>query len=313
QLAAAPPVAADGEQTLDRLPHVLSAVGTSAELDTLVKRMKAEYDEETAGKLRGQSAVYAQQDPTKRTVVMIIDHYDDIESINKTKVFQDLAELGKGKNLHIVLAGSLNITRTSLDDVRKRAESSRYSIILQDFETVRYMGVRGINASSIKDLPAGRGFAVKSISAALSQFVLPVIEGKNGFSADEQLAGLFNAIRRRHGNIRARWSYFNDDLTALNEALGVAAAAPGAPTPAGAAQTGVAAVPAYDPALAAAMGEESIDIDALLAEQAAAQESATIAMPTKLNFAEVLVERDEEEAPPGENGATAPEAKKEST
>ena len=222
--------------------------------------------------------------------------------------------------------GSLNITRTSLDDVRKRAESSRYSIILQDFETVPYMGVRGINASSIKDLPAGRGFAVKSISAALAQFVLPVIDGKNGFSAEEQLSGLFNAIRRRHGSTRARWSYFGDDLTALNEVLGLGAAAATGATPAGGAPAASAAPASYD-ATAFSMGEEAIDIDALLAQQAADAAAATITMPTKLNFAEVLVERDEEEgatagengaAPsngtaPGENGSAAPEAKKEGT
>lgn len=68
------------------------------------------------------------------------------------------------------------------------------------------------------------------------------------------------------------------------------------------------------------MGEEAIDIDALLAQQAADAATATISMPTKLNFAEVLVERDEEEgataaengAAPSQNGTTEPDAKKES-
>jgi hypothetical protein len=129
-----------------------------------------------------------------------------------------LAEVGKGKNLHLVIAGTTNITRDSSDELRRRAESARYSLVLQDVETVRYMGVRG-NFNLKKEMPPGRGFLVKAVNASMVQICLPFLDGAVGM---EPLQQRIEAIRRRHPK-PARWSYLPDDLGPLEAAIGGAA------------------------------------------------------------------------------------------
>jgi hypothetical protein len=96
-------------------------------------------------------------------------------------------------------------------------ESSRYTLVLQDVEQVRYMGIRG-DFSGYKDLPPGRGFLVKAVNAPLVQIAMLFVEGKGGLSGDEQLAQLIGSIRAKYKG-RAVWSYTAGDLTSLGGAV----------------------------------------------------------------------------------------------
>ena len=185
----------------------------------MVKRLQAEYDEAIVDRLRGQMEVFTPQDNAARAIFVIIDHYDDAESVfSKSGAgLSGLAEVGKGKNMHLVIAGTMQITRNSSDDLRRRAEATRYTLILQDYEAVRYMGVRGVVAPN-KEMPPGRGFLIKAVSAGMVQMTTPVIDGKNGRTAEEQLAEVLSDVRYRYPT-RARWSYHSQDLTALDAAI----------------------------------------------------------------------------------------------
>ncbi|NIN66845.1 MAG: hypothetical protein GTO63_19565, partial [Anaerolineae bacterium] len=113
------------------------------------------------------------QDNKARSIVVIIDHYDDADLLNSGELgLMGLSEVGKGHNLHFVISGSLDIMRDSSDKLRRRAESARYTLVMQDYEAVRYMGVRG-DFTVNKELPPGRGFLVKAISASMVQMCLP--------------------------------------------------------------------------------------------------------------------------------------------
>jgi len=221
------------DNALDKLPHVLATVTDAAELDAVVKRLTAEYDEGVIQRLRGKPG-FKPVDNTRRSIFVIIDHYDDAEVLSRGGLgLSGLSEVGKGKNLHFVISGTLNILRGGADDLRRRAEGSRYTLVLQDIESVRYMGVRA-DFSAIKDLPAGRGFLVKAVQAMLVQMAMPFLDGKGGLSGEEQLAQLIGAIRAQHKG-RATWSYFAPDLAPLAAAMGAAVSAGPAPAAAAAA------------------------------------------------------------------------------
>ncbi len=262
---------AGGDDTLDRLPHVLATVTSAKELDEVVKRLQAEFDEAVIARLKGQPGYVPNPG---RSIFVIIDHYDDAEVLNKSGLgLAGLSEVGKGKNLHLVIGGTLNIMRNSSDELRRRTEGSRYTLVLQDFEAVRYMGVRA-NFSANKELPPGRGFLVKAVSAALVQMVTPVVDGRNGRSADEQLAEMIRAIRAAYPQ-RAQWSYAAPDMAALEAALrGEAVPAPAAPSPADQATDNMMA-----------------ELQKLMAMQAemAGQLTAS-AIPEASNFASVTIE-----------------------
>jgi DNA segregation ATPase FtsK/SpoIIIE-like protein len=202
--------------TLDKLPHVLATVSTADELDKVVKRLVAEFDDNVRGRLKGHPKVFTPQDNQKRSIFVIIDHYDDAAILNRSGVgLMGLAEVGKGKNLNLVVAGTTNITRDSSDELRRRAESSRYSLILNDFETVRYMGVRG-SFNIKKEMPPGRGFLVKAVGASLVQVCLPFLDLNGGADA---LDRMIQAIRKKYPE-PAAWSYKADDLAPLEAAIG---------------------------------------------------------------------------------------------
>ncbi|MEK7312095.1 MAG: FtsK/SpoIIIE domain-containing protein, partial [Chloroflexota bacterium] len=207
----------NGDNRLDKLPHVLATVTNTKELDEAIKRLQAEYDEQVIEQLKGRPDVFRAQNNQARTIYVIIDHYDDAESTFKGNGMSALSEAGKGKNLSLVIGGTLNIMRSSSDDLRRRAESARYTVVLQDYETVRYMGVRG-SFSVNKELPPGRGFLIKAVSASMIQAAMPYAEGKNGLSAEEQLDGLIGAIRAKYPQ-PAQWSYYAKDLAALETAI----------------------------------------------------------------------------------------------
>src|SRR3990172_5702647 len=202
-----------GDNTLDRLPHVLATVTNADELDAVVRRLNAEYDDDVIKGLRGKAG-FKPVDNSRRSIFVIIDHYDDADVLNRSGVgLTGLSVVGKGKNLHFVIGGSLDIMRKSGDELRRRAEGSRYTLVLQDVEQVRYMGIRG-DFSGFKDLPPGRGFLVKAVQAPLVQMAMPFVEGKGGLSGEEQLVQLSGAIRSKYKG-RAVWSYTAGDLSSL--------------------------------------------------------------------------------------------------
>ena len=218
-----------GENSLETLPHVLQTVTNAKELDEVVMRLRAEYDEQVIARLQGRTDVFIPENNQKRSIVVIVDHYDDAESLNKGKLgLTGLSEIGKGKNLHFVVGGTLGILRTSGDEFRKRVESARYTLVLQDYETVRYMGARG-NFTVTKELPPGRGFLIKAVQATLTQMAMPYGEGKNGAAPQEYLDQWIGSIREKYQ--RAQWSYYAKDLRALEAAIGGEEALPAAAAP----------------------------------------------------------------------------------
>ena len=287
------------DNTLANLPHVLATVSNAKELDEVVKRLRAEYDEQVIDRLRGQTEVYVPQDNEARSIFVIVDHYDDVEPLNKGELgLTGLSEVGKGRSLHIVMGGTLGIMRSGGDELRRRAESARYTLVLQDYETVRYMGARG-NFTVTKELPPGRGFQVKAVSASLVQIATADVEGVNGRSAQDQLDRLIGDIRVAYP--RAKWSYYAADLTQLERAIKGEAAAPSA------------AAPAEPPAQSDAMAA----LAELMAMQAnLASQFTPIADANPANFASVEIQvpdngkstngADGGQVPP--NGAAAPAA-----
>jgi hypothetical protein len=204
--------------SIENLPHVLATVTNATELDEVVKRLYAEYDESIRQILKRKSKGFVPQDNKTRSIFVIIDHYDDADLLNSSGLGTlGLSKVGKGKNLHFIIGGSLDIMRDSSDKLRRRAESARYSLVLQDYEAVRYMGVRGDFAVK-KELPPGRGFLVKAVQASLTQICLPFVDSKDGMSPDEQLADMIGAIRKKYRK-SAQWSYQAKDLAPLEEAI----------------------------------------------------------------------------------------------
>jgi hypothetical protein len=234
-------------------------VTNADELDAVVRRLNAEYDDETIKNLKGKSG-YKPIDNTRRSIFVIIDHYDDADVLNRSGVgLAGLSVVGKGKNLHFVIAGTQEILRGSGNDLRRRAESSRYTLVLQDVEQVRYMGVRG-DFSGFKDLPPGRGFLVKAVQAPLVQIAMPFVEGRGGLSGEDQLVKLIGGIRSKYKS-RAAWSYTAGDLTSLG---GAAVSVP----------EGAAAVP---------QTESLAELEQLMAmQEKLLKESSEIVKPTHL-------------------------------
>jgi hypothetical protein len=207
-----------GETALDQLPHVLKTVSTPRELDQLIQLLRAEYDEEVIGRLKGRPDLFNLPHNPARHIFVIMDHYDEIESLNKgSQGVNTLSEVGKGKNLHFVICGTAQILRNSMDDLRRRAESARYTLVLQDYEAVRYMGARG-TFTVAKEVPPGRGFLVKAVSATMVHAAMPVIETKDGLPPDERLSRLLQMIRAGYP-ASARWSYTSSDLAPLEAAI----------------------------------------------------------------------------------------------
>ena len=133
----------------------LSAVeAQDSRLDDVIKRLQAEYDEQVVARLTGQTDVFVPRDNQARRIFVIIDHYDDVEPLNKGLGLAGLSQVGKGRNMHLVIGGTLGIMRSGGDELRRRAESARYTLVLQDYEAVRYMGAKG-NFSITKELPPG--------------------------------------------------------------------------------------------------------------------------------------------------------------
>lgn len=281
--------------SLESLPHVLATVTSAAEMDRVVKRLTAEYDESLREALKGHKNVFVPQDNEARTIFVLFDHYDDVDLVNGSGLGTlDLAEIGKGKNISFVIAGSMDITRDSSDKLRRRAESGRYTLVLNDVEAVRYMGVRGVSVPS-KALPPGRGYLVKAVTADQTQICLPYIEAVNGSGPDVQLSKIITDIRKKYPQ-KAKWSYHTADLSALETALGVATTEPVVESEA-----------TYVPDQISPEAEQAAeDLDKVLADQAKMLKSlASVETPTTYNFATLEVPDDK----PGKSGKSKPSAK----
>jgi S-DNA-T family DNA segregation ATPase FtsK/SpoIIIE len=293
--------------TLRDLPHVLATVTTARQFDTMVKRLQAEFDEGVRAKLKSNKSSYTPQDNKTRSIFVIIDHYDDAEVFNRTGLgLNGLSEIGKGKNLHFVVAGSLGIMRNSMDDLRRRAESSRYTLVLQDLEAVRYMGVRG-DFSVKGELPLGRGFLVRSIHANLVQMCAPVVDGRDGRSAEEELTEMIAEIRRTY-RAPARWSYHGSDLAALEKAIETAVPLDEEEEPPSSAPPPAPASPA-PPEQSEAMAQ----LSELMAMQAQMSEQLkTTEIPDATSFTSLTLEADSEPSgkKKGTDGASAKKSRK---
>jgi DNA segregation ATPase FtsK/SpoIIIE-like protein len=283
--------------SIENLPHVLATVNTATELDEVIKRLHAEYTEPVQELLKGQSNGYVPQNNKKRSIFVIIDHYDDADLLSSSGLGTlGLSEVGKGQNLHFVIGGSLDIMRDSSDKLRRRAESSRYTLVLQDYEAVRYMGVRG-NFTVTKELPPGRGFLVKAVQASLTQICLPFIEGADGTSPDEQLAGIISGIRKKYRK-PAQWSYRAKDLSVLEAAISAA-------TDGGDGTPSLAAVD-----ISADASDAMAELEKLLAEQASKTDEE---IPEAGDFAGVEVEIEEEKKKPKSKARAKTTARKSSS
>ena len=295
-------IGSSGDTTLDKLPHVLATVSNAKEMGVVIKRLRAEYDEEVIGRLQGKDAVFTPQDNTRRSIYVIIDHYDDAEGVfQKTEpLLTLLSEVGKGKNMHLVIGGSLNIMRSSADDLRRRAEGARYTLVLQDYEAVRYMGARG-NFTITKELPPGRGFMVKAVTATLVHMAMPFVEGAEGLTLEEQLDHIIRPIQQTYS--QAQWSYHAADLAELDKAIN--------PEPPPADANGATATPAPGAPDAAATSDAMAEIQKLMAMQAGMTEQfMTATIPDATNFASVEMKEPDEPAANGQaaDGQPAPAA-----
>jgi len=194
-----------GKHTLSDLPHVLCSVSEIEEFDELLLRLKSEYDAGFIKELRGRSKKdYVEQ---RRRIVALIDNYDEIGSITGHSHVPQLGEYARkygSEGLHFVLGGSLGILR-SRDELIKQVDSPRYSLVVQDAETVRTLGGKIPYGSGKAELPPGRGFVVKSIRTSLTQVAMSYEEAGEGL--ERGLDEWVERIAKKHGKARARWSY----------------------------------------------------------------------------------------------------------
>ena len=158
------------------------------------------------------------------------------------------------------------------------------------------MGAKG-NFSVTKELPPGRGFLVKAVSASLVQIAMADVDGVDGRTAQEQLDGLIGGIRAKYQP--AKWSYYAADLTALDKAIR------GEDAPA------AAAGPAAPPPEAQSTTDAMAAIAELMKMQASMTGSlGTVAEVNPLNFASVEIQVPDEpagEKANGTNGANGAE------
>ncbi|MCJ7823517.1 MAG: hypothetical protein MUP44_01315, partial [Anaerolineales bacterium] len=251
------------------------------------------YSEPVRKLLKGKAKGFVPQDNKARSIFVILDHYDDADLLSASGLGTlGLSEVGKGQNIHFVIAGSLDITRDGSDKLRRRADSSRYTLVLQDFEAVRYMGVRG-NFTVNTELPAGRGFLVKAIQASMTQICLPFIEATNGKSPDEQLGGIIGRIRKKYAK-PARWSYTSPDLSALDAAL-----------------SAVGEVSEAQTAPATQFNSDAMaELEKLMAEQAELEsDMEAVEIPEAINFASVEVDADDAKKKPASRPKRASSSK----
>lgn len=207
------------ENLLEKLPHVLKTVTNPHELDEVIKRLQAEYDEEVIERLRDKEEVFISQNNQTRAIFVIIDHYDEAMRLNKGSLgLGALSDVGKGKNIHFVISSSMQILSNSGDELWRRAESARHALVLKDYKVVENMGAHEEITNITKDLPPGRGFLVKGLNASLMQVAMPTIKSMEGLSPEERLDTFISSIRNKY-ILPAQWSYHSNDLEVLEAVL----------------------------------------------------------------------------------------------
>lgn len=167
----------EGMYHFKNIPHVLETVSEVEELDELFKRLQAEYDLETQAKLRDYAQktqpttpLFAPERP-KRHLIVVIDNYDDIADFERNRQFDTVAELVRRyrDTVHLVICGSPEIFKQR-DNLLKRAETSRYAVVLGSTEALPSVGGRVAYNVNRNELPFGRGFRVKEGTTELLQF-----------------------------------------------------------------------------------------------------------------------------------------------
>jgi hypothetical protein len=169
------------------LPHVLDTATTAAQVEAIIRRLKAE--------LQTNSSTVASSTP-ERAIVIVIDNYEDAASLGITA----MADVGKGRSLHFIVAMGVGAQRGIGDGLRRRIESARYGFVLQDAEAVRTLGVR-LRGNPTRELPPGRGWMVKGTRATLAQIAISDFESPNSRRSGE----LVTVICSRWGK-RAAWN-----------------------------------------------------------------------------------------------------------
>jgi S-DNA-T family DNA segregation ATPase FtsK/SpoIIIE len=154
---------------LANLPHVLQTVYETEDLDKLDKYLQAEFYPETQTQLRrhaeqlGLNNVFLATRPATRHIVFIVDNYDDMADLARPKIIDRLAELARKYRdvIHLIICGTPELLRNR-DTLIKRVDSARYALVLQSVETVKNMGGKVNFNLNLAELPAGRGFFLKS-------------------------------------------------------------------------------------------------------------------------------------------------------
>ena len=209
-----------GKRSLADLPHVLSIVTERKETDELIGRMMAEYDDSFMVRVK-KTATTPFRDPAKArpAVVVFMDHYDDVDSVCNADALKRLGTLAlryaSSHDLHFVLSGSLNLTR-SRDDLLRQIDAVRYALVLQDFDTVRSMGAKGSAAKG--EPPPGRGYLLKAVKANLVQVAAPYLDGANGNPVEQFLDDWVGEIQERYAGQKPEWNY-SGDVAALQAAM----------------------------------------------------------------------------------------------
>jgi hypothetical protein len=194
-----------GEQRLDALPHVVTAVTDVEQIEALVSNLKSECRRLAA-------------EDNERELFVIIDNFDDFaEEVERMRdAARDLAGLARryGRDgLHFIAAGALDST----GELRRRIQQNNYGIGLRTAQAVdtlrvtrRPAGFRG------KELPPGRGFIVKSGIPTMIQVATPYEgmdvtvtgteledeEEKNAQALDKWVA----KIQKKYPKQQAEWS-----------------------------------------------------------------------------------------------------------
>ncbi|HKY83893.1 MAG TPA: FtsK/SpoIIIE domain-containing protein [Anaerolineales bacterium] len=259
-----------GERTLADLPNVLQAVSESAEMESVIRHLQADFS---------GSGDVAKSGPPRtsgyKRLVVVIDNYDDFSTVagrSGAEALGDLARKYGSAGFHVVVGGSLSAMRMR-DDLLKQADSPRYSLILQDAEAARGMGAKLPYGSAKAELPTGRGFLIKAVRSWLTQVGQPHDELRE--KAEEALDRWVQEAEARHKGRRARWRV---DL----KGDGKEPAAPPAAASFGMSAEDLAALdPEVRQELLRQMTEAGVELPPELAGAAAPAEPAAKAAPAK--------------------------------
>lgn len=185
-----------GNHTLADLPHVVQTVEQYEQLESLLKNLSNECQHLAMAK-------------NSRSIVVLIDNYEGFaEEVNDEErmrgtTFTTLGRLAREYGtfgLHFVLAGGRDLLRSN-EALRKQAQAPRFGFALQSAEIVQDLGGRA--PRSMDELPAGRGFIVRSGRSSMLQMATP-------YQSDETIEADLDTwvafLKEAHPGKRAVWS-----------------------------------------------------------------------------------------------------------